>query len=179
MFKRLLLTLLIAFTSAFSFSQEMPNSVDEVISWKFSITYEDNCEALINMTVTQKDHWHIYSQVQPDGAVAYPTEFTFAPSSDYELIGKVREYGAEEHKNEGFPEKYFPGEKARFKQRIKIKNKEDFKIKLEYRFMACKTACFPPDFREVEIKCNGAGDCNSTDIEEGNNDVVEDEVEWI
>jgi thiol:disulfide interchange protein len=175
MFKRLLLTLLIAFTSAFSFSQEMPNSVDEVISWKFSITYEDNCEALINMTVTQKDHWHIYSQVQPDGAVAYPTEFTFAPSSDYELIGKVKEYGAEEHKNEGFPEKYFPGEKARFKQRIKIKNKEDFKIKLEYGFMACKTACFPPDFREVEIKCNGAGDCNSTDIEEGNNDVVEDE----
>ena len=151
----------------------MPNSVDEVISWNFSVTYEDNCEAVINMTVTQKDHWHVYSQIQPAGSVAYPTEFTFAPSSDYELIGKVREYGAEEHDNEGYPEKYFPGEKARFKQRIKINSKENFKINLEYGFMACKTACFPPDFREVEIKCNGvSGDC---EVEEGDNGDAEGE----
>ncbi|MFT4599959.1 MAG: thiol:disulfide interchange protein [Arenicella sp.] len=177
MIKRLLFSLLIAFTSLISFSQDMPSSVDEVIIWNFSITYEDNCEAVINMTATQKDHWHVYAQEQPTGSVAYATEFTFPASSDYELIGKVREYGAEEHDNEGYPEKYFPGEKAKFKQRIKLKSENDFKIKVEYGFMACKTACFPPDFREVEIKCNGrTGDCEVTNIEEGDTGDIEIEL---
>lgn len=163
-----------------SFGQdEMPSSVDEVIKWNFTVSYEDNCEAVINMTVEQKDHWHVYSQKQPAGAVAFPTEFTFAPSDNYELIGKVREYGAEEHDNDGFPEKYFPGEKAKFKQRIKLLTEDDFKIKLEYGFMACKTACFPPDFREIEIACKGKkGDCEAEEIEEGNT-AIETEEEPI
>lgn len=164
MLKRLFLTLTIALTSLNIFSQdEMPNSVDEVIQWNFSVTYE-GCEAYLNFTVNQKDGWHVYAQKQPDGAVAYPTSFVFEPSSDYELIGGVREYGAEEHENKeegetmSFPEKYFPGSKAKFKQKIKINSTSDFEIKVKYEFMACKTACFPPTEGDTKFKIKGKTD---------------------
>lgn len=165
MLRRLFLFVLLLTGLTNSFSQEMPNSVDEVINWKFTVTHE-GCEAIINMTAEQKDHWHVYTQKQPAGSVAFATEFTFGESDDYELIGSVKEYGAEERNNDGFPEKYFPGDKAKFKQRIKINSDKPFTLKLEYGFMACKTACFAPEFREVEIKCDGKkGDCEAIEVE--------------
>jgi thiol:disulfide interchange protein len=168
MLKRFFLSLAIALLPNFILAQdEMPASVDEVITWNFSVEY-DGCEAYLVFKVDQRDGWHIYAQVQPEGAIAYPTEFTFAPSSDYELIGKPKEYGAEDHSNEGFPEKYFPGNRAKFKQRIKIKSEKDFEIKVEYGFMACKTACFPPDFREYTFKVKGkTEDCDASGEVEG------------
>lgn len=154
MFRNLVLFFAIAFPAFASAQDDMPNSVDEVIKWNFDVTYE--CDiATLTITVDQKDGWHIYAQQQPKGAVSLPTSFVFAPGKNYELVGKAIEIGTEEHVTEGFPEKYFPGKKAVFKQKIKIKSKEDFKIKLTYNFMACKTACFPPDEREVEIQIKG------------------------
>jgi thiol:disulfide interchange protein DsbD len=172
---RLSFLLTFALTTLFSSAQdEMPSSIDEVINWKFSVTYE-GCEAVINMTVLQKNGWHVYAQKQPEGAVSYPTSFTFEPSDAYDLIGNTKEYGTETHTNGGIPEKMFPGDKAKFKQRIKINSKQDFKIKISYEFMACKEACFPPDFREIEIKVKGkTEDCNASgeteEIEESDED---------
>ncbi|MCB9225129.1 MAG: thioredoxin family protein [Crocinitomicaceae bacterium] len=172
MLNRVFLFLAIAILPTFLFSQDdqMPNSVDEVIKWNFSVEY-DGCDAYLVFKVDQKDGWHIYSQVQPDGAIAYPTEFTFAPSADYELIGTAKEFGAEDHSNEGFPEKYFPGKLAKFKQKIKIKSEKDFTVKVEYGFMACKTACFPPDFREYSFKVKGkTADCDASgEVDQENN----------
>ena len=168
MLKHVLLFFAILLLPQVNFSQddEMPNSVDEVIKWNFSVTYESACEATIHMTVDQKDHWHVYTQKQPAGSVAYPTEFTFAKSSDYELVGGVTESGASNGGDPKFPEKAFYGEKAKFKQKIKLNSTKDFVIKLEYGFMACKTACFPPDFREVDIKVKGRkGDCETENTE--------------
>lgn len=164
MLRSLFIAVSLLLFSASSFGQdEMPSSVDEVIKWKFTVSYEDNCEAYLHFTVEQKDHWHIYSQVQPDGAVAYPTTFKFEENSSYKLIGKTKEYGAEDHTNEGFPEKYFPGEKARFKQKIKILSQEDFEINVIYEYMACKTACFPPTEGSTSFKVKGApADCGDT-----------------
>jgi hypothetical protein len=133
---------------------EMPGSVNEVIKWNFDVTYE--CDiATITITVDQKDGWHIYTQVQPQGAINVPTSFVYAPSKSYQLVGKTTESASEEHVLEGFPERYFTGKKAVFKQKIKIKSKEDFKLKITYNFMACKTACFPPEEREVELTIKG------------------------
>ncbi|MEZ4921776.1 MAG: cytochrome c biogenesis protein CcdA [Crocinitomicaceae bacterium] len=172
MLNRVFLFLAIAILPTFLFSQDdqMPNSVDEVIKWNFSVEY-DGCDAYLVFKVDQKDGWHIYSQVQPDGAIAYPTEFTFSPSADYELIGTAKEFGAEDHSNEGFPEKYFPGKQAKFKQKIKIKSEKDFTVKVEYGFMACKTACFPPDFREYSFKVKGkTADCDASgEVDQENN----------
>ena len=176
MLRKTLFLLLSTLLTAISFGQdeEMPGSVDEVIQWKFSITYEGD-EAVLNMTAHQKDHWHVYAQEQPEGAVAFPTEFNFKPNDSYELIGKVKEYGAEEHTNDGFPEKYFPGDKAKFKQRIKIKSEKDFKIELEYGFMACKTACFPPEFRNFTFNVKGAKAAQNGTTEEETGSAGEEE----
>ena len=141
-----------------------PNSIDDVVKWNFSVKY-DGCEADVIMSVDQFDGWHVYSQTQPDGAVSFPSEFTFAPSADYELIGKVKEFGAKDFNNGGVPERSFHGPKAKFVQRIKIKTNKAFDIKLEYGYMACKESCFPPEFRDKKITikgCDGASPSTNT-----------------
>ncbi|MDX1348690.1 MAG: cytochrome c biogenesis protein CcdA [Putridiphycobacter sp.] len=143
--------------ATFGFSQDdMPNDVHEVINWSQSVN-QKGCEATITFTVDQKDGWHVYSQEQPTGAVAYPTEFIFQKSSDYELVGTVKEIGAELHGGQ-FPERSFPGTKAIFKQKIKIKTDKDFVLHVDYVYMACKEACFPPidEFFDIKLKgCKG------------------------
>ena len=156
----LVLSLLIAFTFNIKAQggDEMPSSVDEVINWNFKVEYGACDEARIIVTVNQKDGWHIYAQKQPKGGISFPTELKFIKSDDYKLIGSVREYGTTLHDGQ-FPENIFEGTKATFKQKIKIKSKKDFKIKLEYGFMACLEACFAPEFRDEMITVKGV-DCD-------------------
>jgi thiol:disulfide interchange protein DsbD len=152
--------------SGFSFAQM--GTIDDVIKWDFNVRYSDNCEADILMTVKQLDDWHIYSQNQPDGAVSLPTQFTFAPSGNYELIGNTKEIGAAFYNNGGIPEKSFHGPEAKFVQHIKIKSNKAFDIHMEYSYMACKESCFPPEFREkniaVQACSNSSQPENSTPI---------------
>lgn len=154
MLKKFFLFFAIAFPALLSAQDDMPASVDEVIKWNFDVSYE--CDiATVTITVDQKDGWHVYAQKQPDGAISFPTTFEFVPSAHYQLVGKTTEVGAEEHVTDGIPEKYFPGKKAVFKQKIKIISQKDFKLELKYSFMACKTACFPPDDRQTELTIKG------------------------
>ncbi|MFK8037684.1 MAG: protein-disulfide reductase DsbD family protein [Crocinitomicaceae bacterium] len=132
---------------------DMPNDIKEVINWYQKVD-QKGCEATITFTVDQKDGWHVYSQVQPEGAVAYPTEFIFKKSDDYSLVGGVKEIGAELHGGQ-FPEKAFNGKKAIFKQKIKINTSKDFVLHVDYVYMACKEACFPPTDGLFDIKIKG------------------------
>ncbi len=177
----LVLSLLIAFTFNIKAQGDdtMPASVDEVIDWNFKVEYGECDEARIIITVNQKDGWHIYAQKQPEGGISFPTEFIFTPSDDYKLIGKAKEYGTKLHEGQ-FPERIFDGKKAIFKQKIKIKSKKDFKIKLEYGFMACLEACFAPEFRNKDIAVKGI-DCDPNAIKEttetGEDEVIEETTE--
>ncbi|WP_070137901.1 protein-disulfide reductase DsbD family protein [Crocinitomix algicola] len=164
---------ILGLTTIFSFGQdEMPSNIDDVITWNFEVTYPSCDEALITMRVSQKNGWHIYSQVQPDGAIPMPTEFTYQTDDNFSLVGKTNESGAELIDNDGFPERSFHGKKAKFWQKIKIKSKEDFNLKMSYGYMACKTACLPPEFRDIELKikgtdnidCDEAGKSNQEDL---------------
>lgn len=155
MLKKIAPILLVLFSS-FSFAQdEMPNNIDDVISWNFKITYPSCDEAIITMDVTQRDGWHIYSQVQPDGAIPMPTEFDYHVNNKFSLVGKTEESGAKLYDNDGFPERSFHGDKAKFSQRIKINSKEDFNLSLTYGYMACKSACLPPEYRDLDLKIKG------------------------
>jgi len=161
MFKKYLV-ILFALLSSVSFGQDMPSSVNDVIDWQFKVNYASCNEATIVITVHQKDGWHIYTQKQPEGAVSFPTEFRFKPSDNYELLGKAKEYGTELHEGQ-FPEKIFPGDKAIFKQKIKIKSIDNFKLELDYTFMACLEACFPPTDGNTIIDIKGKGsDCDDS-----------------
>ncbi|MGV6860378.1 MAG: protein-disulfide reductase DsbD family protein [Putridiphycobacter sp.] len=171
----LFLTLIISFVD---FAQdEMPASVSEVINWNFKVVYGECDDATVVITVNQKDGWHVYAQKQPEGAVGMPTEFIWEPSQNYELVGSTKEYGTEIHEGQ-FPEKIFPGNKAVFKQKIKIKSKKDFDINFKYTYMACKESCFPPEFDQpatVKVKGVNPEDCNTETTEV--TDTIESEVE--
>jgi thiol:disulfide interchange protein len=170
MFNKLLL-LLFSLLPLISFSQdEMPNNIDDVITWSFDVTYDKDV-ATLTMNVAQKNGWHIYSQVQPDGAIPLPTQFNFDAKGNAKAVGKTKEYGAELVDNEGFPERSFHGDKAKFVQKFKILSEKDFKLKIDYEYMACKTACLPPEFRDIEIDMKGL---NSLGIDKG--DISDEEV---
>ena len=163
---------------------EMPNNIDDVITWNFEITYTDCDEATITMRVAQKNGWHIYSQIQPDGAIPLPTSFDYNVNENFKLSGKTKEYGAELVDNDGFPERSFHGNRAKFEQRIKILSKEDFELKLDYGYMACKTACLPPEFRDITLDIKGTNniDCENlegaaTEVEGGNETEGEGEAQ--
>jgi len=183
--KKIALVLSLLFAFAFNIQaqhDEMPASVDEVINWNFKVEYGECDDARIIITVNQKDHWHIYAQKQPAGGISFPTELKFITSDDYKLIGSPKEYGTTLHEGQ-FPEKVFDGTKAIFKQKIKIKSKKDFKIKLDYGFMACKEACFAPEFRDVMIDVKGVvcdpNETKGTTEEPAVEENIEENVEAI
>lgn len=134
---------------------DMPASVDEVITWNFRVEYGTGCEATLVFEVEQRDGWHIYSQELPEGAVNFPTTFNFAPSDSYELVGDTWESETELRDNQGIMERFFKTHTAKFRQKIKIKNKNAFTVKANYDFMACKTSCFAPEFREYAFNVKG------------------------
>jgi len=169
--KKVILLITLLFTVLFGVkAQDAMQTVDDVIHWNFSVEYAECDEARIIITVKQDDGWHIYSQVQPEGGISQPTVFEFVDNDSYTLVGKTKEYGAKLHGG-AYPERIFDGKKAVFKQKIKIKSKKDFKIKLKYDFMACLESCFPPENRETTIKVKGAN-CDGTSVEIVNNEEV-------
>ena len=172
MFKHALSLIALFFSFVSSAQDDFPDNIDDVISWNFSVECVSADEVVIWMKVDQKDGWHIYSQVQPEGAIPMPTEFTWAKSSDYSLAGKTKEYGAKLHDADGYPEKSFDGHQAKFSQKIKVKSKKDFEITLDYGYMACKMACLPPEFRTETIKVPGL---DNMDCEEANEDNASEE----
>jgi len=169
----LLLILLLAIFQN-GYSQDFISSSDEVLTWKFETVYGSGDDATIVITVIQKDGWHIYGQVQPEGGISQSTVFKFKNNNSYKLVGKTKEYGSTLHDGQ-FPERIFDGPKATFKQKIKILSKEDFEIEIDYTFMVCKESCLPPEDRTYKLKIKGvdAVDENTSTEEENIIETVE------
>ncbi len=82
-----------------------------------------------------------------------PTVFTFTESDDFKAKGKVEQgkFITEFDPNFGMDLNYFE-DKAVFRQKIKIKSDQDFKVSGELSFMACDAEkCLPPDYIPFEI----------------------------
>ena len=47
----------------------------------------------IHMKATMQTGWHLYSQLQPEDAIAIPTAFTFTKNPLVSLEGKIKEVG--------------------------------------------------------------------------------------
>ena len=63
------------------------------VSWSFSAKKIADKTYEIHMTATIQNKWHLYSQTQPDNAVASPTTFAFSPNPLFTLDGKIKEVG--------------------------------------------------------------------------------------
>ncbi len=63
------------------------------VSWTYSAKKIADKTYEVHLTATMQKGWHLYSQVQPDDAIAQPTSFTFTANPLLSFDGKVKEKG--------------------------------------------------------------------------------------
>ena len=71
----------------------MAVSAQNPVTWTFTSKKLADNSYEIHMTATIEKGWHLYSQVQPDDAVAGPTTFSITNNPLIELSGKIKEVG--------------------------------------------------------------------------------------
>jgi len=131
------ITLLLLLINITGFSQIL-----EPVKWSTSTEKISETEYNLVFIATIDDNWHLYSQNVPENG-PLPTVFKLKPNTNYECIGKPSEEKGIIVYEEVFDMKikYFET-KAVFKQHIKTKHKNMFKILGEIEFMCCdNTKC--------------------------------------
>ncbi|CAM1346142.1 protein-disulfide reductase DsbD domain-containing protein [Tenacibaculum crassostreae] len=124
--------------------------VHDPIKWSTSVNKISDNEAELVITALIEHDWHLYSQNIPQGG-PIPTLFTFNGDSRYLKKGNTSEPNGHEIDDPIFEMKikYFDT-KAVFKQKIRLKTTEKFKVKGMVEFMVCTGEnCLPP--KEVEL----------------------------
>ena len=149
--KKLVLILVLAF-GFHGFAQ-----IFDPVKWNTSVEKNSETEYTLVATATIDSGWHLYSQNVPeDGPIA--TVFNFETNADYELIGKVLEEEGHTVNDPVFNMvvKFFDN-KAEFRQRIKVLNKELSIVKGEVEFGVCDdTKCLPPTYIDLEFDLSSA-----------------------
>src|SRR5688572_17788956 len=107
------------------------------VSWTFTSKKVSDKVYELRMTATIQPGWHLYSQSQPEDAIAQPTSFNFNNNPLLDFEGKVKEIGKlEKFKDEKLDlsaNQY--SKKVDFIQLVKIKGKAKTNVtgKLEYQ----------------------------------------------
>ncbi len=118
------------------------------VEWSFSKKHFSEDEIELQFIAHVDDYWHLYSQHLPEGVDAYPTEFIFIKTENYEQITEMIEPEPIREPDAMFDNLVLPyfEHEVIFRQRIKITSDSDFKINGEISFMSCdESQCvFPP-----------------------------------
>lgn len=127
------------------------------VSWTFTSKKIADKTYEIHLTATMQSGWHLYSQVQPEDAIAIPTGFKINSNPLISLDGKIKEVG----KMEKFHDKklevsanQYSG-KVDFVQVVKLKAnaKTNFTGSVEYQ--TCDDEkCLPPKTVNFSITLN-------------------------
>ncbi|MDR6785257.1 hypothetical protein ABIE26_003956 [Pedobacter africanus] len=121
------------------------------VTWSYAAKKATVTEATIYLKAVLPDGWHIYSVNQKPGG-PLKTSFTFEPSADYELLGRVTEPMplSKYEPAFGIQVDFFKKEVV-FQQKIKLKKPETV-VKGKIEFMACTDKqCTPPLEKEFSI----------------------------
>jgi thiol:disulfide interchange protein DsbD len=127
------------------------------VKWSYFVNRTSDQEAELVLKASIDAGWHLYSQSIPEGG-PIATSFKFSPSKDYELVGKVKEGKPIKKYEEAFEMdlQYFESS-ATFKQKIKIKTADAFKINGTLEFMVCNDQqCLPPEEKDTEFSLEKA-----------------------
>jgi hypothetical protein len=140
--KRFLLIIVAFFTVAIASAQNI-----NPVSWTFTSKKLGDKEYEIQMLATIQQGWHLYSQSQPEDAIAQPTSFQFNKNPLLDMNGKVKELG----KLEKFKDKTLDvsanqySNKVLFVQKVKIKGKAKTNVTGKLEFQTCNDEkCLPP-----------------------------------
>ncbi|MBL0336818.1 MAG: hypothetical protein IPP73_16285 [Chitinophagaceae bacterium] len=117
------------------------------ITWSFTAKKTADKTYEIHMTATLTGHWHLYSQTQPEDAIAVPTSFEITTNPLLTLTGKIKEVGTmEKFKDEklGISANQYSG-KVDFVQVVKLKTniKTNYAGVVEYQ-ICNDEKCLPP-----------------------------------
>ncbi len=117
------------------------------VSWSFSAKKIDDKTYEVYMSATMQNKWHLYSQVQPEDAIAMPTTFTINPNPLFTLEGKIKEVGKLEKfhdpKLDLSANQY--SNKVDFVQVIKLKGNVKTNFSGNVEFQTCDDhKCLPP-----------------------------------
>jgi thiol:disulfide interchange protein DsbD len=129
------------------------------VKWTFSYKAINENEANLIFTADIDNGYHMYGAYFQDGG-PIKTSFTFIPTGDYQLKGKIIETTKPIIKKDPFfdnMEISIHAKKAVFTQKIKM-NKSKLTIKGKLEYMACtEESCLPPVEKEFafEIKLPG------------------------
>ena len=125
----------------------MAVSAQNPVSWTFTSKKLPNGNYEVHMTATIVKGWHLYSQDQPDDAIAIPTTFTIASNPLIEKVGKIKEVG----KLEKFHDKELNlsanqySNTVNFVQTIKLKGKAKTSFSGSVEYQTCDDKkCLPP-----------------------------------
>lgn len=148
---RILFTLLIlSLTSCAGISQSP-------VSWSFAAKKTADKTYEVRLTATIQNGWHLYSQTQPDDAIAIPTSIQFTKNPLLNMEGAVKEVG----KMEKFHDKtldlsanQYSG-KVEFVQVVKIKSSAKTNVSGTVEFQTCNDEkCLPPKKVNFSVSLN-------------------------
>ncbi len=122
------------------------------IKWKTSVQKISDTEYELQAKAIIENGWHLYSQNVADGG-PIPTHFTFTKTSEFKIIGDVKEEKGKTINDPVFKMQItFFEKETTFKQRIKLIGNKPFKIKAEVEFMVCNDEnCLPPSYDSLEF----------------------------
>lgn len=133
------------------------NAQQNPVSWSFSAKKVADKQYEIHMTATIEKGWHLYSQVQPEDAVAMPTEFRINSNPLVVLEGKIKEEG----KLEKFHDEKLDlsanqfSNKVDFVQLVKLKANAKTNLTGVVEFQTCNDQkCLPPKKVNFTIALN-------------------------
>lgn len=127
------------------------------ITWSFSATKVADKTYEVHMKATIQNNWHLFSQTQPDDAIAIPTTFTIRPNPLFTAEGKIKEVGKLEVMKDdalGISANQY-SKTVDFVQRIKLKAnvKTSFSGSVEYQTCDDKK-CLPPKTVNFNVAIN-------------------------
>jgi len=134
------ITLLLCLTHLTSHGQ-----IFDPVKWSYAAKKINKIEAVLFIKATLDEGWHIYSVTQEPGGPA-KTSFTFTPSKQYTLIGKIAEpMPVTKFENTfNISVKYFE-RTVIFQQKIRLRSSK-CTVSGHVKFMACNDhQCLPPD----------------------------------
>ena len=117
------------------------------VSWSFTSKKVAEKTYEIHLTATMQAGWHLYSQVQPEDAIAIPTGFKINSNPLLSLEGKIKELGKmqkfHDAKLEVSANQY--ADKVDFVQVVKLKASAKTNLTGSVEYQTCDDKkCLPP-----------------------------------
>ena len=147
--KKIVFLLISVFTIGLASAQTL-----NPVSWAFSSKKINDKEYEIQMVATLQKGWHLYSQTQPEDAIAQPTSISFNKNPLVEFNGKVKEVGKlEKYKDKtlGSTAHQYSNQ-VTFVQKIKLKGKAKTNVTGKLEYQTCDDEkCLPPKTVSLSI----------------------------